>query len=727
MLLPLILLGGLELALRLAGYGYPTGFFRSITLGGRERWVDNDQFGRRFFPAALARIPAPVIMEARKPAGAFRIFILGESAALGDPRPNYGAGRYLEALLRERFPGENFEVVNTAITAINSHAIRPIARECARHEGDLWIIYMGNNEMVGPFGAATVFGPQAPPLGLIRLSLALQETRLGQLLMDWSRRLRGASRDSAAWQGMEMFLKNEVPPGDRRRAVVYDSFRRNLNDILRAGVGSGASVILSTVAVNLKDCPPFGSLSATNLPVADRAAWETLCADGATAEAEGRFPEAEQHYGQAARQFPESATLQFRLGDCLLRLTNAAAARPHLELARDDDTLPFRADSRINDLIRRAAGPSSGGRLVLCDAALALATNSPAGVPGRESFFEHVHLNFDGNYRLARVWTEAAEKLLPAALVRRARPGWASQEQCERRLGLTDWNRLSVVQDVVGRLQRPPFSEQPDNARRLELLRGWRDALRQRMAATPPAQARAVYLEALGHAPEDHWLHENFAEFLEATGDLPQATIERRKVCDLIPYYYFSHYSLGTLLKQQGQWDEARECLRQAAALNPRQGEIRLELGGIYAHQRQWEPALREFERARQLSPSDPRPLHDAGEVLWRLNRRAEAIARLREALRLQPAYWEARYHLGEHLAQEGRMAEAVTELQDVVRVKPDLAPAHENLGVALFQLGRVEEAAQQFDVTLRLDPQNRQALQFQQQSRGDPKSHPGP
>jgi hypothetical protein len=66
--------------------------------------------------------------------------------------------------LRERFPGKKFEIVNTSITAINSHAILPIARECAAREGDVWIVYLGNNEMVGPFGAATVFGSQAPPL-----------------------------------------------------------------------------------------------------------------------------------------------------------------------------------------------------------------------------------------------------------------------------------------------------------------------------------------------------------------------------------------------------------------------------------------------------------------------------------------------------------------------------------------------------------------------------------
>lgn len=726
-LVPLLLLAGGEIGLRLAGYGYPTSFFKKTRLGGQARLVDNDQFGLRFFPPAMARFPSPVSMAAEKPAGAFRIFILGESAALGDPRPNYGAGRYLEVLLHERLPDERFEVVNTAVTAINSHAILPIARECARHQGDLWIIYLGNNEMVGPFGAATVFGPQAPPLPLVRLSLALQETRLGQLLMDLGRRLRGAAHTTAGWQGMEMFLNNEIPPGDHRRTIVHDSFRRNLADILRAGLGSGAGVVLSTVAVNLKDCPPFASLSATNLAAADRAAFDRLCDNGAAAEAQAHFAPAVRAFAQADRLFHESAAVQFRLADCLLRLTNAAAARPHFELARDDDTLPFRADSRINDVIRRAAGQFAGRPLVLCDAAVALATNDPAGLPGQESFYEHVHLNFDGNYRLARVWAEDVEKLLPAAVARRGGAAWASQERCERLLGLTDWNRVSVVEDVIARLQQPPFRDQPNQARRLDGLQNWRRELRQRMAATPPAQAREIYRSALERAPGDHWLHENFAEFLEATGDLAQATVERRKVRDLTPYYYFSHYSLGTLLKQQGDWDAARQCLIQAAALNPRQGEIRLQLGGVYAHQRAWEAALRELELARQLSPQDARPLRDAGEVLWKLDRRAEAIARWREALRLQPGDWETRYRLGEKLALTGRISEAASEFQQVLRVRPDVVAAHENLGVALFKLGRAEEAAREFDETLRLDPQNRRALEFQQQAARYLKPNPAP
>ena len=159
-LIPLLFFGSAELGLRLAGYGYPTRFFQKTRMGERVVLVENEKFGRRFFPPSLAREPRPLILAPEKPADTIRIFVFGESAAMGDPEPAYGFSRILEVLLRERFPGRRFEVVNVAMTAINSHAILPLARECARLQGDVWVIYMGNNEVEGPFGSGTIFGPQ---------------------------------------------------------------------------------------------------------------------------------------------------------------------------------------------------------------------------------------------------------------------------------------------------------------------------------------------------------------------------------------------------------------------------------------------------------------------------------------------------------------------------------------------------------------------------------------
>jgi tetratricopeptide (TPR) repeat protein len=731
-LLPLPLLAGVELLLRVGGYGYSTDFFKKATIGGQDYFVENDQFGLRFFPASLARVASPVLMAVKKAPGTIRIFILGESAALGDPRPNYGAGRYLETLLRARFPAAKFEVVNTAVTAINSHAILPIARECARHEGDVWIVYMGNNEMVGPFGAATVFGLQAPPLRLVRLTLMLKATRLGQLLGALGRKLRPGSSGPAEWHGMKMFLQNQVPPNDSRKEVVYRSFQQNLADILRAGLDSGARIVLSTVAVNLKDCPPFGSWPATNLPPADGAAFEKLCQEAAAARERGNLAEAASHYGEAAGLGPQSADAQYRLGECLLLLTNSAAAWQHLQLAVDTDTLPFRADSRINDSLKAAGRQFAGPSLVLCDAVGALASAAPAGVPGQESFFEHVHLNSTGNYLLGRAWAEHIQQQLAARLPPAAAAAWLSQEQCERLLGLTDWNRVSVLEEIDRRVQEPPFQHQLDNGQRLAALSNQISQCRARIASTPPAEAARIYETALAGAPEDYRLHENYAEFLEATHDR-RATAERQKVCELIPHFYFPHYRLGLDLKEQGRLAEALQAFQQAAevlpafqqagVLSPAQSEIKLELGIVYARQGQWETALGELERAHQLSPEDPHACLYAGEVLWKLKRPIEAIASLREAVRLRGGYWEAHYRLGEYLAQSDDVPGAAAEFEQVLRLQPGYVRAHLNLGVALCKLGRPKEGVEQFDEVLRLDPQNRQALEFKQQAL----NHKGP
>jgi len=103
-----------------------------------------------------------------------------------------------------------------------------------------------------------------------------------------------------------------------------------------------------------------------------------------------------------------------------------AAAREQFQRACDDDALPFRADSRINGIIREIGRQMGGPGLVSCDAAASL---PEAGkIPGQETFYEHVHFNFDGNYLLALLWADQAERLLPGDVKNKAKGGWASQE-----------------------------------------------------------------------------------------------------------------------------------------------------------------------------------------------------------------------------------------------------------------------------------------------------------
>ena len=713
-LVPLILLGGMEAGLRLAGYGYSPAFFRALRIGGEDFLVENEKFGWRFFPPEISRSPAPLRMAAHKKPGTYRIFLLGESAALGDPQPAFGMGRYLQALLRERYPETEFEVVCVAMTAINSHAILPIARECARYEGDLWVIYMGNNEMIGPFGATTIFGSQSPPLWYVRLSIGIQRTRLGQLIMSLGRHLTGSSgRNGPSWGGMQMFIQNRIAPNAPRKEAVYHSFESNLEGILRAGRSAGVPMILSTVAVNLKDCSPFSSLPGTNLSAADQAQFDNICRDAAHTQEQGQFEQAAADFEKAARLDPNWAELQFRWGQCLLNQSNAPAALSHFEQARDDDALPFRADSRLNHIIvetgRRYAGPALG----MCDAVSLFATNSPGGIPGEEAFYEHVHLNFRGNYLLARELVADITPMLPARISRQASPSWADQDICEQDIGLTDWNRRDVYQEVRRRFRQPPFTGREDNSQKVQVWQARLNELQRQLTATNAESARSIYIRAIGRWPEDFRLHWNYAEFLEATRNGEDAIAEWKKVQALIPQHHLAYYQIGRLLAQAGQPEEARSWLARALSLRPDLSEAWYELGRIQGASGQFETALQSFDRARLLVPGEPRYHCEIGKALIKLNRPGAAIAELQEAVRFGGDYWEAHYLLGEQLAFAAQIPEARREFEETLRLRPNYAMAHFNLGVALAKQGDIEEARRQFEEVLRLDPNNQQAASF--------------
>ena len=705
LLLPFFLLAAAELCLRLAGYGYNPDFFKRIPIGGADFFVQNEDFSFRFFPKSMARNPGPLRFPVHKAPGTFRIFILGESAAMGDPAESFAPDRYLEALLREKHPDRKFEIINTSITAIDSHVILPIARECAAREGDLWIVYMGNNEMVGPFGAATVFGRQAPPLPYARLVVALQKLRLGQWFTDLGRRFAGGKQAGAVWGGMEMFLSNQIPPGSPMRETVYQNFQKNLDDIVRAGINSGATVLLNTVGVNLRDCPPFASLPGRTLAPAGHAEFETLYTNGLQAAAQRQWAAAESSFAQAARLDDQSAELQYQWAGCWLAQTNLAEARTHFQLACDDDALPFRADSRINAAIQTEPQRTKSDRLMVCDAAKVLADDSPAGICGDETFFEHVHFDFDARYRLARAWAEQIEPLFSPTT-----NGWISPAECERQLGLSPWNRSQVIHFMVERMQVPPLSSQANNGERRDALEARIQSELARVNRDQAGLARQNFEQLLAQRPDDFFLVENYAVFLELSGDVPAATVQWGRFRDLLPQDPLGYFEAGRLLIPQQRYAEAETLLRRTLSIRPGRTDGWIELGNALALQQKFTEALDCFATALKQDPRDPQTLLRRGKVLAHLNRHEEAMASYRAALGLNPADGSTHHELALELVAAGQADAAGPEFRQAAQFSQDNVAVRFDYGTWLFRQQQWPEAQREFAAVLRLEPGNLRA-----------------
>src|SRR5262249_45087626 len=145
----------------------------------------------------------------------------------------------------------------------------------------------------------------------------LQRSRVVQWLVEQGRKFRG-KKDQAAWGGMGMFLNNQIAPNSLRKKSVYRNFQGNLDDIVRAGIGSGAKVLLHTVAVNLKDCPPFASSTNIQLSLTNRGRFDPLYTNGLQAVEQREWAKAAELFDQAGRLDMTSPQLQYQWGKALL-------------------------------------------------------------------------------------------------------------------------------------------------------------------------------------------------------------------------------------------------------------------------------------------------------------------------------------------------------------------------------------------------------------------------
>jgi tetratricopeptide (TPR) repeat protein len=719
-LLPVLLLVVLEAALRVAGYGYSPAFFNKAEYGGTTVAVYGRSFTRRFFPATIERWPEAFMFEVKKPAATRRIFVLGASAAMGDPQPAYAASRFLEVLLKDRFPGRDFEVINLGITAINSHVVLPIARACAPQESDAWILYLGNNEMVGPYGASTVFGRRGAPLAVARAETALQATRLGQLGKAFASRIRSGGDDAAAWEGMAMFLENRVPPEDPRRERVYENFRNNLEDILLAGTRSGVPVLLNTVSVNLLDCPPFASEGVEGVT---GAGFQTHFDAGAELEEGGQYAEAAARFEQASRIRPKHAEALYRQGRCLLQTGGGEAAAELLRQACDYDTLAFRADRRINGIIRELASQYPSTAVRLCDAEAYFNRLSPAGIAGPETFFEHVHFNPTGSYRLALLWAQSLPELLRLDAGRLPEEDWLEQADCERRLGLTVYHRAVLLEDVIKRMEVPPLNGQYNNRVRMDTLHSAMETYRRQMENPAAMQeARTSVEQAVQRAPDDPFLYAVLGELLEDTGRKEHAAEAYRIWIRLRPYGFYGHLKLGVLTGSMGRLEEARALLEQTVEIRPSLAEGWLELGMVLLALNDFDAAVDSFSHGHRYQRGNRLFVHhiefSKGKQAADRGNHAEAAAHYREAIQAVPQLWKSHFELGVVLDASGKITEAAQAFGDAARLHPDSAVIQMNHGVTLAKLRRFVEAERAFEKALVLDPDNRQIQAYLRQAR---------
>lgn len=685
--IPVLVLAVAEAGLRLAGYGHHPSAIVETRIDGQTYACDNSRFAWRFFPRHLAREASPYIFPKAKADNTCRIFVLGASAAMGVPEPAFSFGRILHVMLADRYRGVHFEVVNTAMAAINSHCVLPIARDCARYEPDVFVVYLGNNEVTGPYGAGSVFAPLAGNLSVIRAAIAVKGTRLGQLMTNLLAAMGARTGTPEMWRGLEMFVDKQVRADDDGLQAVYRHFKRNLEDIVRAARTGGAKVVLCTVAGNLKDNPPFGSLHRPDLNEADLARWEQRVREGVAHEDAGNHADAIDAYLNAAEIDGSYADLQFRLGRCYWVTGEYEKALERYSQAREADTLRFRADTRINETIRNTAA-SNPDAVYLVDAAHIIEQNSPQQTPGEELFYEHVHMNFQGNYLLARSVLEKVEQALPER-VRKAKADGKdplTEAQCALRLAYTDVDRYKIADKILNDfLKRPPFSDRLYQDEQIERMERDLAALRAGVTAQRIQQAAEQNRQAIDNDPDDWLLRWRYGQFLtEHLRDYRAAAEQFAWVRDHLPHSWLAHHSLATVLATLGNPDEAVKLYERALQLQPTSGRTHYFLGEQWQNKGKTDKAREHYVEAMRWEPDCIPAYNNLARILAQEGKLDKATEVCRRGLVFSPDSAVLHCTLGTLLARQGQRTEAIGEFQAALRLDPDSAPARDSLRILL-------------------------------------------
>ncbi len=384
--LPILLIVLLETGLQLFDYGedlslfVPTPDENSPTLGV------NLNIGRRYYYFSSDQFdpkPQKDLFLKQKPANGYRIFVLGASTAAGFPfGTNVSFSRFLHQRLVDVFTEHHVEVINTAITSINSYSLLDFVDEILEQQPDAILLYAGQNEYLGPFGpVAQVTLGRSP--WMVRSILKLQRFKTFLLIRDlFSPLIKQMANNitPTSIQGSQggvdsNFIANTKVPLDSelyKRGVTQ--FESNLRLIIQKVKKQDVDLVLSEIVSNLRDQPPFPTFESDSLDPA-----RVKYSQARTLEAQGHYDGARLAYYQA----------------------------------KDLDPVRFRSPEAFNDILTKL---SAEFNIPLVPMRSEFEDISPNGLIGNNIMLDHVHPTKEGYFLMANAFyrTMKQEKMIEA-------------------------------------------------------------------------------------------------------------------------------------------------------------------------------------------------------------------------------------------------------------------------------------------------------------------------
>lgn len=364
----------------------------------------------------------------------FRVFSFGESTTYGHPFDGRTAySRWLQDLLKAACPEKNVEVINAGGISYASYRIVHLVEESLKYRPDLVIIYVGHNEFLERRSYSGLFKQGQT---LISLRSYLENLRIYKALDSVISPIIGEAKSAKTKSGKatnpnsknsgKTLLNDETTAildksaglnlyyrDENFEKGVVKHFEYNLNKMVALCKTSGVPVILVETPCNLKDFSPFKSEHNSKLSKSKQNHIDNELKQAKSLIDSGDYKKAIEETNRIETEDPLYALTYFLKAKALEAEGFYDQARSNFVKARDLDVCPLRATTPIIETIRRIAEDQKVGLIKFSSFvdAYAKENGNASGIPGKESFLDHVHPTIELHQALAELLFKKIEKM----------------------------------------------------------------------------------------------------------------------------------------------------------------------------------------------------------------------------------------------------------------------------------------------------------------------------
>lgn len=593
-----------------------------------------------------------------KPPNTMRMFCFGGSTTYGHPFDHrLSFSRWLQELLSASHSDKKFEVINVGGISYASYRIVPLIKETLAYQPDLMIILTGHNEFLERRTYSNIMDKGSKTLRMkatletMRIYRALETCIRTILPTDASSEKQDVATGAKAGRtllspevsalldrsaGLELYHRD-----DEFADKVVKHFTYNLETMIKLCKDKGVPVILIDPPCNLKDFSPFKSEHNPKMTLTEQKAYELRLGQAREKIARGEFEAASFDLEELINQDPLFAETYFLMGKAKLGLQKYDQAEAAFIKARDLDVCPLRAITPINNYIKEIAVKTNIPLIPFVDIVRSKVKTSgdPSGIPGNESFLDHVHPTIRLHQVLAEELMTAMEKI---GLIVKGKA-----------LSSTDKESL-YAKAMTG------MDSQYMALRDLNLAKTLRWAGKKQ-------EAKEALKRVAPLMPENPEVHKMLGSFALENGDFDGAVASYKKAVELAENDPEMKFALAVAYYNSGKVQQALETYQEIIGSGVNLPEVYANLGTIYLQQGLLDEAWRTLQDGINRCKDCALLYGPYALVQAVMGRPRDAIPWMQKAVDAEPGNSKHLYNLAGMYALAGYPDQAIKNLNRAV------------------------------------------------------------